>query len=187
MRVSVFLLSAALLTTTLAAQTPQPATPTPQKPVFRGGIELLTVDATVVDRDGNQVKDLTAAEFTVEVDGNARTVVSAEYVALVDSRPMPVGARKAAPPQVSPEEPFFSTNTRSTLPGRMILLIVDQGNIRIGQGRQMMRSAVKFVDNLDPNDRVGLVAVPGPGPLVDFTIDHEKVREGLFATVGMAQ
>jgi VWFA-related protein len=155
--------------------------------VFRGGVELLTVDATVVDRDGNQVKDLTAAEFVVEVDGTTRTVVSAEYIPLVDTRPMPVGARKAAAPQVSPDDPFFSTNSRTVAAGRLILLLVDQGNIRVGQGRQMMRSAVKFVDGLDPNDRVALVAVPGPGPLVDFTTEHEKVREGLLATVGLAQ
>jgi len=63
---------------------------------------------------------------------------------------------------------------------------VSWGNIRVGQGRQMMRSAVKFVDNLDPDDKVALVAVPGPGALVDFTTEHEKVREGLLATVGLA-
>ena len=105
MRVSVFVLSAALLTTALSAQGTQQPPPAPQQPVFRGGVELLTVDATVVDRDGNQIKDLTTAEFVVEVDGSTRTVVSAEYVALVDTRPMPVGARKAAVPQFSPDEP----------------------------------------------------------------------------------
>lgn len=200
MRVSVLVLSVALLPAVLAAQgqqqqPPPPPKPTPQQqPVFRGGIELLTVDATVVDRDGNQVKDLTSADFVVEVDGNARTVVTAEYVPLVDPTPRPVGPRpqtrlggSGTPmPAVSPEETFFSTNTRSTVPGRMILLMVDQGNIRVGQGRQVMRSAVKFVDALDPNDRVALVAIPGPGPLVDFTTDHEKIREGLMATVGLA-
>ena len=38
---------------------------------FAGGVDLLTVDATVVDREGRQITDLTAADFTVEVDGDA--------------------------------------------------------------------------------------------------------------------
>jgi VWFA-related protein len=187
MRVTSLVLSAALVAAAAAAQTQPPATPSPQQPVFRGGVELLTVDATVVDGEGRQVKDLKATDFTVEVDGRARPVVTAEYVQLVDERPTPVGARRAAKPQVSPDEAFFSTNTRTITPGRLLVLIVDQGNIRAGQGRHMMRSAVKFVDGLDPDDRVALVGVPGPGPLVDFTTDHEKVREGLLATVGLMQ
>jgi VWFA-related protein len=197
MRVSVLMVCVPLLMGTVVAQTPSPPPQTPpsqppsqpsqQPPVFRGGVDLLTVDATVIDSEGKQITDLTAADFSVEVDGRARPVVSAEYVKMVDDRPMPVGTRKAATPQASPDEAFFSSNTRTVMPGRMILLLVDQGNIRVGQGRQVMRSAVKFVDGLDPNDRVALVGVPGPGPLVDFTTDHEKVREGLLATVGMAQ
>jgi VWFA-related protein len=167
-----------------AQQTPPPPTPQTQKPVFRAGVELLTVDATVIDRDGRQITDLTPNEFTIEVDGNPRPVVSAEYVKLVDDAPVIVGAtRKAATPP--PENPYFSTNTRALAPGRLIVLLVDEGNIRVGQGRDVMRSAAKFVDGLSPNDRVALAAIPR-GALVDFTNDHEKVREGLFATVGRA-
>src|SRR5262245_10814175 len=83
----------------LLAQTPSPP-PSPQpppqgqQPVFRTGVEILTVDATVVDRDGKQIVDLKANEFEVEVDGDPRPVVSAEYVKLADDTPIPVGARK---------------------------------------------------------------------------------------------
>jgi VWFA-related protein len=184
-----------LLAATVVAQTPQtPQTPPPQppqpaakQPVFRAGIDLLSVDATVLDAEGRQVTDLTPADFRVQVDGDLRPVVSAEYVKLVDSTPKPVGAHKVpekAAPEPGPD--YFSTNTRSVARGRFILIVVDQGNIRSGQGRGVMRSAVKFVDGLAAEDRVGLVGIPGPGPLVDFTSDHEKVREGLLATVGFA-
>jgi VWFA-related protein len=163
---------------------PQAPAPQTQKPVFRTGVELLTVDATVVDRDGRQVIDLTASEFVVEVDGNPRPVVTAEYVKLVDTTPVIVGApkRAAAAPV---EDPYFSTNTRGVSRGRLIVLLVDEGNIRMGQGRDIMRSAAKFVDGLSPGDRVALAAIPR-GPLVDFTEEHEKVREGLMSTVGRA-
>jgi VWFA-related protein len=185
-------LCAALLVATVAVhsqQAPSQTQPPPQPqqpPVFRAGVDLLTVDATVVDNEGRQIVDLKASEFTVEVDGAPRPVVTAEYVRLADDRPIVVGPRKPDPPQVDPNEAFFSTNTRAAAPGRLILLVVDQGNIRVGQGRQVMRSAVKFVDRLDPNDRVAVVGIPGPGVLVDFTTEHEKVREGLLSIAGSA-
>lgn len=175
-----------LATSALSGQTPTTETPQPKQPVFRTGVELLTVDATVVDREGRQVTDLKPTDFTVEVDGDARPVVSAEYVKLVDDRPVIVGAPRPAPPKPSPDEAFFSTNTRTLTPGRLILLLVDQGNIRVGQGRQVLRSAIKFVDGLAPEDRVAMVAIP-QGALVDFTTNHERVREALLATVGQAQ
>jgi VWFA-related protein len=168
----------------LAAVSAQTPATQPKQPVFRTGVDLLTVDATVVDRDGRQITDLTPAEFIVEVDGRPRTVVSAEYVKLDDDRPEIVGARRVAAPPPA-ENPFFSTNARALTPGRVILLLVDEGNIRLGMGRDVMRSAAKFVDGLSPNDRVAVAAIPRGG-IVDFTSEHERVREGLLATVGRA-
>jgi VWFA-related protein len=163
-----------------AAQTPVPQT---QKPVFRTGIDLLSVDATVVDSNGRQIIDLAPAEFVVEVDGNPRPVVSAEYIKLVDDYAV-AGVRRAAETS-PPPEPYFSSNARTLTPGRIILLLVDEGNIRTGQGRDVMRSAAKFVDTLSPDDRVALAAIPR-GRVVDFTTEHERVREALLATVGRA-
>lgn len=160
--------------------------PTGQTPVFRARVDLLSVDATVLDSNGRQITDLKPSEFIIEVDGDARPVVSAEFVKLVDDAPVIVGAPKPRPPAPPADDAFFATNTQPTAPGRSILLLVDQGNIRIGQGRQMMRSAVKFVDQLAPVDRLAMVGIP-QGQLVDFTTNHERVREALLATVGHAQ
>src|SRR4029453_8974361 len=181
--------TSALSGQTPAAQSPPPAPPPqqqpPPRPTFRAGVDILTVDATVVDRDGKQITDLRPEEFVVEVDGDARPIVTAEYVKLTDDTPVPIGAPKPAPPKPSPDDVFFSTNNKTASAGRLIVLIVDQGNIRVGQGRQMMRSAVKFVDQLSPQDRIAMIAIPR-GQLVDFTTNHERVREALLATVGLA-
>ena len=184
MRAGWVVLGTVIASVVVSGQAPQAPAGQPQKPVFRTGVDLLSVDATVVDRDGRQVIDLAPGEFVVEVDGKPRPVVSAEYVKLVDDTPVPVGTRRVAtaPP---PADPFFSSNARAVSVGRLIVLLVDEGNIRTGMGRDVMRSAVKFVDGLSPNDRVALVAIPR-GAVVDFTTDHEKVREGLLATVGRA-
>ncbi|MBL8139018.1 MAG: VWA domain-containing protein [Acidobacteria bacterium] len=168
------------------AQTPAPATPGDQPPVFRAGVEVLPLDVTVLDRDGRQVVDLTAAEFMVEVDGKARRVVSAEYIRLTDALAAGTAPRGPAPVVAPPPPPDYgiSTNGGGGPQGRAILLLVDQGNIRFGAARPVMQNALKFLDRLQPNDRVGLVAIPGPGELVDFTTDRGKLREAMLRVAG---
>ena len=192
------------LAVTLQAQTPQtpapapapapaappsaqaPATPPEQPPVFRTGVEVLPIDVTVLDRDGRQVVDLALEEFQVEVDGQPRKVVSAEYVKLLD--PLLAGQRRAVRdnrPAVAPVDTGISSNGATGEPvGRAILLLVDQGNIRFGSARPLMQNALKFVDRMQPNDRLALVSVPAPGELVDFTTDHAKVREAMLRVTG---
>ena len=173
--------TASICLVTLTALTAQ--APPAQQPVFRAGIELVTVDVTALDNNtGRQVIDLTAKDFEVEIDGDRRTVTSAEYVRSVD----PLRVIGAPVKAVVPDETFSSSNTKGAPSGRLILILVDQGNIRTGSARSVMNSAKKFVDTLTPEDRVAVVAIPGPGELVDFTNNHDRVREALLRIVGQA-
>ena len=175
----------ALLTSTSpVAQSTQTPSPKPQvpSPVFRAGIELITVDVTVLDGNGRQVTDLTAADFQVDIDGDRRQVASAEYVRTAD----PLRAIGTPHKVVVPDETFSSSNSKGQPSGRLIVILVDQGNIRTGSARAVMNSAKKFVDTLTPEDRVAVIAVPGPGELVDFTTNHDRVRESLLRIVGHA-
>src|SRR5690349_3170760 len=176
---TVVALFASVLSAAPAPQAPQ----APQAPVFRAGVELISVDVTALDGNGRQVTDLTAPEFEVEIDGSKRQVATVEYVRSVD--PLRV---IGAPPKkiVVPDETFSSSNAKGAPRGRLIVLLIDQGNIRSGAARSAMNSAKKFVDTLTPEDRVSVIAVPGPGELVDFTTDHDKVRESLLRVVGSA-
>jgi VWFA-related protein len=183
---------------TLQAQTPPPQAPAPapapaapvtpasdQPPVFRTGVEVLPIDVTVLDREGRQVVDLTAADFQVEVDGKPRKVLTAEYIKQYD--PLLAGQRRPTYDNrvVEVADTGISSNGATGEPlGRAILLLVDQGNIRFGSARPVMQNALKFVDRLQPNDRIALVAVPAPGELVDFTTDHAKVREAMLRVTG---
>lgn len=172
-RVGVFL--SALSVSSAAQQTGAPQS------VFRAGVELVSVDVTALDANGRQVTDLAAADFLVEVDGDARQVVSAEYIRSVDPLRTIGAPRKVV---VSPDETFFTSNTKGAPSGRLVMLLIGQGNIRMGAARPMMNSAKNFVDTLTPEDRVAVVAVPGAGELVDFTTDHDKVREALLRIAG---
>ena len=42
---------------------------------------LVTADVTVVDKDGRPLTGLTAADFSVRVDGRPRTIASLQFVA----------------------------------------------------------------------------------------------------------
>jgi VWFA-related protein len=76
-------------------QTPAPQTPA-QPQTFPGGkVELVTVDVVVTDKKGNPVTGLTAADFTVEEEGDRQVVSSFEAVELP---PLASGAPTPRPP-----------------------------------------------------------------------------------------
>ena len=164
------LLSGALLlllpATQAAPQTPQ----TPQT-TFRSGIDRVAVDVIVVDSDGRPVADLTAADFRLEVDGKPRQIASAEFVSmrnLVDPGPPPA---------------HYAANSGGPA-GRLIMLVIDQNNIKSGTGRVVFEAAARFIAALNPNDRVGLHLVPGTGPILDYTANHALVSQMLRQAVG---
>ena len=174
-----------------AAQTPAPAAPTPQAPApqppapgdnqpiqgptFRTGVDLVTVDVAVVDRNGHPVEDLGAAEFTVKIDGEVRRVVTADLVK-VDVA--------AAKKQVDDKSDTFYTSNLTPPNGRSIVLAVDQINIRPGTLRPVMAAASKFLDQLSPLDQVAFITYPEPGPRVAFTRDKLKLRLAFQGLIG---
>ena len=96
LRSSIAVLAVLAAGAVLPAQTATPGAQE-QTPVFRGGVEVLPLDVTVLDRDGRQVVDLTSDDFTVEVDGKPRKVVSAEYIRQTDALEAGLAPRGPAP------------------------------------------------------------------------------------------
>src|SRR4051812_30072084 len=95
-----------------------------QTPSFRAGVETLPLDVTVVDDKGQPIRDLLAADFTVRVDGRARRVASAQWVA----------AGTATRRSDAPVADGFVSNEFAA-GGRLIVLVVDQPNIPFGEMR----------------------------------------------------
>jgi VWFA-related protein len=168
-------LAAASLTGDARQAQPPPAAQQPppqQAPTFRAGVDLVAVDVGVVDRNGRPVDDLKPGEFTLRVDGRPREIVSAEFVSFryPDDGPAP----DARP---------FSSNVGSR-PGRLIMIVIDEGNLKRGSVSKIIDAAVSFIDSLGRADRVGLQIIPGAGPLVNFTADHEQVKRLIRTAVG---
>ncbi len=134
---------------------------------------------------GAPLRSLTQDQFEVTVDGRPRRVLSAE---LVDHAPPPAAAPRGDDDAAASFA--YSSNDRprsSSPPGRLFFILVDQSSFRTSGVRAVITATRRFVDRLQPTDRVGLVAFPGPGPVVRASADHTVVRLALPGIVGQNQ
>ena len=187
-RVAALALAFALVAPAAARQTQQPAPP--QRPqededeVVRVTSNLIRVDAVVLDAEGRQVTDLTAADFELSEDGRAQAITDFSYV---DTSPEgaagasagaktaagPGGAKGAAPPppaRVSPEAAR-----------RRLAFVVDDLGLSF-QATAYVRNFLKdFVKKqMRPGDLVAVVRTSaGVGALQQFTGDPRLVERAI--------
>jgi len=71
-----------------------------QQPTFKGGVTLVTVDVTVLDKDGNPVRDLKPEDFEIKLNNKAQAVKSLAFVQPegVTTPPPPAAEAAAAAP-----------------------------------------------------------------------------------------
>jgi VWFA-related protein len=150
-----------------------------QPPRFQSGVEVTTVDVTVVDGDGRPVLNLRPGDFVVQVDGVRRRVVGAEWVPLTTA----AAATANIPPVPPPPEGY--TSNENAAGGRLFVLLVDRLNIRF-EGMNGHRPAINtFIDRLQPSDRVAVAASGlGAANTLSFTTDHERVKNAVSKMVG---
>jgi VWFA-related protein len=143
-----------------------------QEVVFRTSVDLVTVDVTVVGRDGRPAGDLEPDDFVLKVDGRTRRVVSAQFVAQPagGDRPRLLAAR------------HFTSNEEADA-GRLIVVAVDDAHIRRLEGRQALRAAGGFLDRLDPLDRVAVTSLSRVD-VVQFTRDRTDLKRRLETFTG---
>lgn len=147
---------------------------TAQAPTFRSGVDLVTVDVTVLAADGSPVRDLGPGDFVLSVDGEPRQVTSATFVsqAAASSRSRPLAAY------------HFSSNEDADA-GRFVIVAVDEAHIRRLEGRVALDAAARFIERLDPADRVAVTGLTRLGD-VEFTRDRFALRRRLETLVGQA-
>ena len=145
-----------------------------QQPTFRSGVDLVTVDATVLGRDGSPVANLGPDDFRIEVDGRSRRVVSAQFVSQTGGE-----TRGLALPAA-----HFSSNEVAD-PGRVVVVAVDEAHIRRLEGRLALQAAERFLDALSPSDRIGVTGLARLGT-IEFTRDRLAISRRLGALTGQA-
>jgi VWFA-related protein len=167
-RVALLLASTCVVVVAVArAQTPQT---TPQ-PVFRGGVDLVTLDVTVVDKDGLPIRGLKAEDFVVTLEKQTRPVRALDFLEF-GSAVASSGEARQTTNQVSAAQPVRRG-------GRMIVLLFDDLSYKPGPGKAMLVSAERMLGTFDADDLIGITTTSGLGPTVNPTRDRSAVVAAL--------
>jgi len=143
----------------------------PQQPVFRGGVELVTLDVTVVDKDGKPIKGLKAEDFEVTLEGQKRPVRALDFLEFGIS----AGSESSAATSrqtTNQQAPGVSVKRN----GRVIVLLFDDLSYKPGIGKSLMVAAQRILPSFDPDDLVGIATTSGLGPVVNPTRDRAAVN-----------
>ncbi|HEX5213942.1 MAG TPA: VWA domain-containing protein [Vicinamibacterales bacterium] len=158
-----------------------------QQPTFKGGVTLVTVDVTVLDKDGNPVRDLKPDDFEIKLNNKVQSVKSLAFVQAegVTAPPPATGAAAAAS---TPPATLRETANNSTPKGeeRVFVILVDDLSFAPVRGKRLFGAAAKFLDSLPPTDIVGFATASGVGT-VNPTRDRAPIREALTKVVGQFQ
>src|ERR671912_350024 len=173
---SSFTLAAIVLACSIALQAQQAGPPQPPqtaKPSFETKAEIVLVDVNVVDRDARPVANLTAADFELEVNGQPRAIDTVQFISTT-----PTNSTAA-----TPREAAYTSNEAATT-GRLLLFVVDEGSLRVGANRTVLRSAQSLFERLAPGDMVGLARLPNGAGGVEFTADRKRITDALMKITG---
>jgi VWFA-related protein len=148
------------------------AAPTPaQQPTFRGGVDLVTVDVQVLDRDGVPIAALAQDRFQVTLSGKPRRVATATLVGTPFTREM---EEASAPSPSSRLGPTVAATGGPSIELPPIVLAFDCLSFAPGSEARVVALAREFVSRVAPAQRVGLIAYP-IGPKVNPTTDRPDV------------
>jgi len=148
------LLAAAGLATFIAS----PARGAGEPPVFPSQIEMVTVDAVVVDSNGAPVPSLTRGDFTVLEGGVRQEIATFEAISIK-------GAREAAPSVAAAPRPVRVT-TNVAAPGQhtTFLVVFDDIHLSVASIAQARTALDRFLrESVREGDRVTIVSTDSRG------------------------
>ncbi|MFZ1700033.1 MAG: VWA domain-containing protein [Pyrinomonadaceae bacterium] len=164
----------------IRAQSPSPtASPVVDDEVVKITTKLVQIDLLVVDKDGKQVRDLSASDFEVLQDGKPQKITNFSYVDTETGRrtaKIPVTPRRQTPNRNIPMPPV-RVDPQNT--GRVLTFIVDDGNCSATHlGMTAAKEALqKFIrEQMLPTDRVAIYRTrTGSSVLQQYTNDKEQL------------
>ena len=163
-------------TSTFFSQTPQ-SSPLPEDDdVVKITTKLVQFDAVVTDKNGNQIKNLNAADFEILQDGKPQKITNFSYVDTETPTNLPKSeTRKSEKNTILP--PPARTNPANAR--RILTFIVDDGNCSASQvGMAAAREALeKFInEQMLPNDFVAIYRTrAGSSVFQQYTSDKTQL------------
>jgi VWFA-related protein len=171
----VLALSSALLLARPSAQDQEQAQAPP--PVFRGGIDAVSVDVIVTDKQGRPVTDLTAADFEIREAGELQTVASFKFIETGNGIDDPAAARE-----------ILSLDQERTeaarLENRLFVVFLDDYHVRRGNSMRSRQQLAEFLRSLTGNDLVAIATpLSGVGGMT-FSRNHLVTSTTVMAFEG---
>jgi VWFA-related protein len=151
---------------------PEPQDQPAGQPIFRGGVNVVRVDAIVTDRQGNPVTDLTAEDFEVFEDNKPQTIDTFRLVKIETSSPEYTtrGIR-------SREDEEIAASDENA---RIFVFFLDDYHVPLGSSMGARRPLSEFVrTRLAPADLVAVMYPLTPLDAVVLTRNHEGVARTL--------
>jgi hypothetical protein len=147
----VWLASAVLLAMSLRLGGAQPSSsqqPQPQVPTFRGGTNVVQVDALVSDADGHPIDDLNAADFDVLDDGKQVPITSVRFLGAAEY----TGDATLAPIRTHEDEEREASRDDVSV----YAIMLDDYHVRRLNELRVIEPLTAFVGQLRPTDLVAV-------------------------------
>jgi VWFA-related protein len=150
-----------------APQTPPPQQTPPPAPAFRTRVDAISVDATVTDRQGRPVVDLTAEDFEIREAGKVQTIESFRFIQAADdgaTRPEP------APPILSKSQMDRETANPEN---RLFIIFLDDYHTRLANSLHIRPILARWVRDLTSHDLVAIMYPLTTVAAVTWSRDHD--------------
>ncbi len=163
------------------AKPPDAQAPTrEQDAVVHISTQLVQIDATVTDKKGEHVEDLTEDDFELMVDGKKQAITYFRLVKLPEpKRPDPAEAGASRPAAVPPSAPMRMIAPERV--ARTIAFVVDDLGLSFESTYYARRAIKKFLDEqMQEGDLVAIIrAGRGLGALQQFTTDKRALYQAV--------
>jgi VWFA-related protein len=135
------------------------------QPVFRAGVELVTVDVVATTRDGQPVFDLKAADFQLFEDDEPQEIRTFRFLNFSTPDPAPILPAGVVTNQLEP--------------GGIFAVVLDELGYQVDDIQTVRRTATRFFnETLQPNDHV-VVVRSGASSEFTLTNDHTLAIEAI--------
>ena len=149
-----------------------------QKQVFRSDVDVIAVDVAVIDGKGAPVPNLGPDDFDVTVSNKPRKVVRAAWMAYGTA---PGATTEPSASSAAVDDAAMASSNR------MFVIAIDQESFE-QTGAYAARNAVEgFIDQLRPDDRIGIYTFPARLAAFTLTTDHAMLKRSLFNLAGSRQ
>ena len=140
------------------------------QPVFKSGVELVTVDVVATTRDGQPVHNLKAEDFQLFEDDVPQDIRTFRFLNFSTPEPAPMLPAGVVTNQVEP--------------GGIFAVVLDEIGFQVNDIQDVRRAAARFFkETLQPNDHV-VVVRSGANSVFTLSTDHTLALESIAQSSG---